>query len=81
MPDHLNLSLWLRGFNQGSMLEHFEQLLLAFPFSRLRSGVSGVKIYAVEFSEPPLAEQTYTDDVTAEAVMALCRDFENPDCA
>lgn len=81
MPDQLNLSLWLQGFNAESMLEQFEQLLLAFPFSRLRPGVSGVKIYAVEFSEPALAEQAFTEDVTAEAVMTICRDFENPDCA
>jgi hypothetical protein len=81
MPDQLNLSLWLRDFNEANMLERFEQLLRVFPFTRLRSGVSEVKIYAVEFSEPPLVEQAYPDDVTAEAVMALCHDFENPDCA
>ena len=81
MSDQLNLSLWLRGFQQETMLARFEQLLRMFPFTRLRSGVSEVKIYAVGFSEPPLVEQAYTDDATAESVMALCNDFKNPDCA
>jgi hypothetical protein len=81
MPDQLNLSLWVRAFDSGTMLRHFEEMLRVFPWSRLRPGVAGVRIYAQEFGEPALAEQAFPPETDVETAIALCRDFEEPDCA
>ncbi len=81
MPDQLNLSLWLRGFDADAMLGHFEALLRRFPFSALRPGLSAFRVYALEFTEPALFEQLLGSDATPEDVLELAREFHNPDCA
>jgi len=81
MPDRLFLSLWVRDFDAGTMLRHFEELLHLFPFTQLRPGVSALKIYALEFVEPALLDHAFADLTDSETVIGLCREFENPDCA
>jgi hypothetical protein len=81
MPDHLYLSLWLRGFNQQTMLRHLQELLHIFPFSRLRPGISSVRIYAIEFTEPASREEMFAGAVDVEAVLRFAREYEAPDCA
>jgi hypothetical protein len=81
MPDQLCLSLWLRGFGQKNMLRHYRELLSLFPFSRLRPGVSALRIYAIEFSEPALYEQAFAGEVDLDTVVGLAAEFESSDCA
>jgi len=81
MPDRLYLSLWIRGFDEGNLLRHFEQMLGAFPFSRLRPGISTLKIYAIEEIEPALLEQGYTASTSFETAVEAAREFQNADCA
>jgi hypothetical protein len=81
MPDRLYLSLWIRGFDEGNLLRHFEQMLGAFPFSRLRPGISSLKIYALEEVEPPLLEQGYTASTSFETAVEAAAEFQNADCA
>jgi hypothetical protein len=81
VPDPLYLSLWLRDFSAKNALERFEQLLRLFPFSRLRPGLSALRIYALEFVEPPALEQALLAEATVDDAIELCREFENPDCA
>ena len=81
MPDRLYLSLWIRGFDEGNMLRHFEQMLGTFPFSRLRPGISSLKIYAIEETEPALLEQGYTASTSFETGLEAAREFQNADCA
>lgn len=81
MPDRLYLSYRIRGFNDQTMLRHFEKLLLVFPFSRLSQKSALLRIQAVEDAEPPLLEQVFTEPVQPEAVILACREFENADCA
>jgi hypothetical protein len=81
MPDQLCLSLWLRGFDAHSMLGRFEDLLRVFPFSRLRPGISALRIYALEFSEPALFEQLFAAEAGVETVAGLFNQFRNADCA
>jgi hypothetical protein len=81
MPDQLSLSLWLHGFGQKNTLRHFRALLGLFPFSRLRPGVTALRIYALEFSEPGLYEQAFAGDVDLDMVVELAAEFEGPDCA
>ncbi len=81
MPDQLYLSLRLRSFDPESMLRHFEQLLRVFPFSQLRPGISAVRIYAIEYTEPPLFEQAMAAETDVDTVIGICQEFNNPDCA
>jgi hypothetical protein len=80
MPDQLNLSLWVRRFDDETMLRHFEELLRVFPFSRLRAGIGALRIGAIDYAEPTLFEQAFTEAVEPGEVIELCRDFENADC-
>lgn len=81
MPDQLYLSLWLRDFTPDTMLRHFEQMLGMFPFSSLRPGVRSLKIYALEMAEPPVLEHVFAGETDLGTLAALCREFDNPDCA
>jgi len=81
VPDQLYLSLWLHDFTPDTMLRHFEQMLGAFPFSKLRPGIGALKIYALELTEPPVLEHAFAAETDVDTVIAMCREFENPDCA
>jgi hypothetical protein len=81
MADLLNLSLWLRDFDSDTMLSALEELLRMFPFSQVRPGIEGVRIYAIDFTEPPLVEQAFPEAVDVDTVIGVCGDFENADCA
>ena len=81
MPDQLCLSLWVSAFDESTVLRHFEELLRVFPFSKLRQGVAGVRIFAVEFTEPQLVEVVFPTEPDVADVLAACHDFENADCA
>ena len=81
MPDQLCLSLWLHDFDEQTMLERFGELLRLFPFSALRPGISALKIYAIEFTEPGVSEQRFAGDVDVETVIELAQEFPEPDCA
>lgn len=81
MPDRIYLSLWLRDFEPDNALRHLEQMLRAFPFSQLRQGIAALKVYALEFVEPPVLEHAFCDTPEVEDVIALCREFDDPDCA
>jgi hypothetical protein len=81
MPDPLFLSLWLKDFRPDNALRHFEETLRVLPFSRLRPGISGLKVYALEYVEPPVLEHTFSSDPEIETVIAMCREFDHPDCA
>ncbi len=63
------------------MLERFERLLRAFPFSRLRPGISSLRVQAVADSEPPVLEQAFATPPEIEQVIALAREFTHADCA
>jgi len=79
MADQLYLSFRLRDFSPQNMLRHYEKLLRIFPFSRLARQASTLKVLAVDYNEPPLVEIPYPPPVPIEAVLAVAKDFENPD--
>ena len=81
MPDQLYLSLWFRDYTPDNMLDYFEQLLRLFPFSNIRPGIAGLKIYALEYAEPPALEHAFAGETDAETVAGMCGEFENPDSA
>lgn len=81
MPDQLYLSVWVRGFEEQNMLRHFTQFLNTFPFSQLRPGISGLKIYALELVEPPLLERDYASGAPVDTIIETAKEFENADSA
>jgi hypothetical protein len=80
MADRLYLSAKLRGYNGANMLRHYERMLNVFPFSRLSTGRSVLRVNAVSEDEPPLFEQSFEDPPEPAAVVAAARDFSTADC-
>jgi len=81
VADQLYLSYKLRGFSDMNMLRHWERLLKVFPFSKLSTGASTLRIHAVSFSEPPLFERSMPDPVDLDAVLEITKEFMGSDCA
>jgi hypothetical protein len=81
MADQLYLSYWLRGFSEGNMLRKFERLLRTFPFSGASTAVTTLRIYAMEFAEPPLLEVSFPRPAGPEAIVEAAAQFQNADCA
>lgn len=81
MPDQLYLSLWLRAFTAENMLRQFDEVLQIFPFSRLRPGVASLKVYALEYAEPPVFEHAFSAETDAATVIGMLREFDHADCA
>jgi hypothetical protein len=79
MPDRLYLSLWLRGFSPANMLRHYEQALRIFPFSKLTRTESTLRIYALEYTEPPAFEEPFPQPLDPAAVIERTRRFLNAD--
>ena len=78
--DRVYFSAWLRGFTQHNMLVSLEKLLRLLPYSRLRPEAT-LTIHAVSYAEPPIFERRFEGAPEAQEVVALCREFDNPDCA
>ncbi len=79
MADQLFLSYWLRNYSDSTMLRNYEKLLRLFPFSLLGQQPSTFKIMAVDASEPVVAEIPYPPPVPIDDVLAVAKDFQNPD--
>ena len=81
MADLLYLSYWLRGFSDRNMLRWFGTALRRFPFSTTPGGISSLRIYALEYAEPPLLETYYDAGAEVDAIVNAAAEFQNPDCA
>ena len=81
MADLLYLSYWLRGFSQANMLRGFGKALRCFPFSTAAGGVSSLRIYALEYTEPPLLETYYDGGAEPDAIVRAAAEFQSADCA
>ena len=79
MADQLYLSYWLRNYSEQTMLRHFEKLLRLFPFSRLATQPSTLRVLAVDYAEPQVLEIPYAPPGPIEDVLAVARDFQNAD--
>ena len=80
MADQLYLTYRLRGFSPANMLRHYEKLLRAFPYSRLSSGASVLRVYAVSATEPVLFERSFDDPPDAAAILEAAKPFAAADC-
>ena len=80
MADRLYLSMKLRGYNGANMLRHYERMLNVFPFSRLSTARSVLRINALAESEPPVFEQSFEEPPDPAGMIAATRDFSTADC-
>lgn len=80
MSDRLYLSCWLRGFDETSMLRHFQRALSVFPFSKLARRGPVLRIYAVEQTEPPLFEQEFPPASKAGTLVEAAAELTHEDC-
>lgn len=81
MADQLYLSYWVNGFTGGNMLRHYERMLKLFPYSRLSKSDSIFRIVPVNSGEPTLSEHPLKNPVDVPGVIAMAKEFQNPDSA
>jgi hypothetical protein len=80
VSDRLYLSCWVRGFDESSMLRDFEKLLTLFPFSKLARRGPVLRVYAIDYSEPPLRESDFPLGAEPATVIEAAREFVHGDC-
>ncbi|MCP5112446.1 MAG: hypothetical protein GY953_16600 [bacterium] len=80
MADRLFLSYWIRGYTEHNMLRHYERMLRAFPFSRLRPRAE-LRAYALELAEPPMVAQELGGGDFVEAAIETAGEFLHDDSA
>lgn len=81
MADQIYLSYRLRGFSAENMLRHFETMLRAFPFSLTATALSTLRIQALDYAEPPLAEIAFNGPPDPAATAQAASEFPGEDCA
>ena len=62
------------------MLRHFGKMLEVFPFSKLDKRGPVLRVYAIEYVEPPILERPFDPGALAADIIAAARDFVQPDC-
>lgn len=81
MADHLILTIRLRGpFGASTMLPLWEKMLRLFPYSRLATQPSVLRVQPVDYAEPLAWEQAFPPPVDAAVVAACAAEFLNEDC-
>lgn len=80
MSDLLYLSYWLKEFNERNMLRALQRALLQFPFSTSSPGVISLRIYALQYAEPPLLEVFYDRPAGIDTVIQAAAEFRGVDC-
>jgi hypothetical protein len=81
MADQLFLSYRLLGYTENNMLRHYEKMLRQFPFSRLNTSGSILRVHAVSWDEPPLIELPLLDPLDIDRALASAKEFASGDCA
>ncbi|MCU1335420.1 MAG: hypothetical protein JWO19_1001 [Bryobacterales bacterium] len=80
MSDRLYFSCWVQGFSDSNMLRHFGKMLDVFPFSKLAKQGPVLRVYAVDYAEPPVLERPFDVGAPVADMIAAARDFAQPDC-
>jgi hypothetical protein len=78
VPDHLNLSLWLRNTSPLLATSTLKKVLEEFPFSKFRPEAT-LRVLALDFGEPPLLERVYDDAADPEDMAEASRQFLHED--
>jgi hypothetical protein len=81
MSDRLYLSCWIEGYSGFGQLRHYKRLLEAFPFSNWSEAPQVMRVYGVEYAEPPVVEKPFEPTARAADIVAAAQDFTGSDCA
>jgi hypothetical protein len=81
MADHLYLSMWLRGYDDANMLQHWKTLIETFPLSATAQGIRSLTIYPFNWSETPVFERSFASGTTAQDAVDLASEFRHDDYA
>lgn len=81
MPDLVYLTLWLRDFEEQTMLAYWRQALEEFPASAQDPGVSSLAVYPLNWTEAPVLEESFRDGVSPQEALRLAEEFLHADCA
>jgi hypothetical protein len=80
MPNRAYASLWVRGFDEGDMLSHFERFLAAVPLSTGPLGFTELVIRAVDSTETPLEEHDLRGTaITPADIVQIAREHHTDD--
>lgn len=80
MPNRAYASIWVRDFNEGNMLSHFEHFLATVPLASSPPGFTALTVRAVDFAETPLEEHDLRGYLTTPAEIAnLAREHLSSD--
>ena len=80
MPNRAYASLWVRGFDEASMLTHFEHFLAAVPLSAGPVGFTELVIRAVDATEAPLEEDDFRGlAITPAEIIEIAREHNSDD--
>jgi len=79
MAEQLYLSYWLRDFSGQTMLREFGRLLASFPFSTMAPCARVLRVYALRFAEPALAEHIVALEAEVSEIVDAARGYRNSD--
>src|SRR6266700_2512328 len=75
MPNRAYASLWVRNFDEASMLSHFERFLGTIPLASGPVGFTEMVVRAVDSTESPLEEfDLRSQALTSAEIVALARE-------
>jgi len=80
VSDRLYLSCWVRAFNAANMLRHYGKLLETFPLSKLAQSAAILRVYALDFTEPPVLERPFEQGTDLGDILSAAREFAQADC-
>src|SRR5512140_871204 len=81
MADHFYLSIWVTEQGETKMFERFALMLDAFPFSKSKGLVRGLRVYAVDWSEHPALEEDFPEGMDPATTLQLANEFLHADSA
>jgi hypothetical protein len=80
VADQLFLSYRFNGYTAQTAVRHYEKLIHIFPWSKLSTGVTNVRVHAVSAQEPPLYETSFDDPLDKDRLLGVVREFACGDC-
>jgi len=81
MADPLYLSLWFPDFSGPSMLPHALSVLMQFPYSPQRPGITYAAVQPVSWNEATVLERRFSPGIVPEEAISLAADLIHDDYA
>ena len=81
MADPLYLSLWFPDFDESTMMPHALSVLMEFPCSAARPGISAVAVHPVSWAEPTILERQFNPGIQPLEAVEIVSDLLHSDYA